>query len=77
MLGLLWRESQMRSIAASEAARSFMAVLKAAEDGEEVVITRAGRPIAKLVKIVSSETEARTSAAGGPRMRSIGWRDHP
>ena len=67
----------MKSIAASEAARSFMAVLKAAEDGEEVVITRAGKPIAKVVKVASSETETRTSEAGGPRLRSIGWRDHP
>ncbi|MFZ1990052.1 MAG: type II toxin-antitoxin system prevent-host-death family antitoxin [Alphaproteobacteria bacterium] len=67
----------MRSIAASEAARSFMAVLKAAEDGEEVVITRAGKPIARLVKMVRADTDARPDDAPRSHMRSIGWRDHP
>jgi len=67
----------MRTIAASEAARSFMAILKAAEDGEEVVITRAGRPIAKLVKMAGTEAQANPDKGPGSRMRSIGWRDHP
>ena len=67
----------MRSIAASEAARSFMALLKAIEDGEEVVITRAGKPIAKLVKVAHSEHETKPEQTSRARMRSIGWRDHP
>ena len=67
----------MRSIAASEAARSFMAVLKAAEDGEEVVITRAGKPIARLVKMAGAEADAKPDEGSRSRMRSIGWRDHP
>lgn len=66
----------MRSIAASEAARGFMALLKAAEDGEEVVITRAGKPIAKLIKAGGDETAAPSGSTGPARMRSIGWRDH-
>ena len=66
----------MRSIAASEAARSFMAILKSAEDGEEVVITRAGKPIARLLKVESGGTEANPEPVRS-RMRSSGWRDHP
>jgi prevent-host-death family protein len=67
----------MRSIAVSEAARSFMAILKAAEHGEEVVITRAGKPIAKLVKMTDEQPGAKPEEPAKPRMRSIGWRDHP
>ena len=67
----------MKSIAASEAARSFMAILKAAEDGEEVVITRAGKAIARLVRMGGTEAEPRSDEAPRARMRSIGWRDHP
>ena len=68
----------MKSVAVSEAQRSFMAILKAAEDGEEVVITRAGKPVAKLVKATEgSEETARPAESAPPRMRSIGWRDHP
>ena len=67
----------MRSIAASEAARSFMTVLKTAESGEEVVITRAGKPIAKLVRVESAVTEPKQNETARTRMRSIGWRDHP
>ena len=67
----------MRSVDAGEAAHSFMAILKAAEDGEEVVITRAGKPIAKLVKVAGDQAGTKPDEAAKPRMRSIGWRDHP
>ena len=64
----------MRLIAVSAAARGFMAILKAAEDGEEVVITRAGKPVAKLIK---ASGEGVATRPGATRMRSIGWRDSP
>jgi len=67
----------MRLIAASAAARGFMAILKAAEDGEEVVITRAGKPVAKLLKASDEGVTTRPGAPGATRMRSIGWRDSP
>ena len=67
----------MRSIAASEAARSFMAILKAAVDGEEIVITRAGKPIARLIRADGDGAAAEPGEQAAVRMRSIGWRDHP
>jgi prevent-host-death family protein len=66
----------MRVITVAEAARAFMAILKAAEDGEEVVITRAGKPVAKLVKADTPAEQPGAPASGRPRMRSIGWRNH-
>lgn len=38
----------MRTVTATEASRSFAALLDAAEEGETVVITRGGRRIAAL-----------------------------
>ena len=38
----------MREITASEASRNFSAVLDSVENGEEVVVTRAGRRIAAI-----------------------------
>ena len=67
----------MKSIAASEAARSFMMILQTAEGGEDVVITRAGKPIAKLVKMAGTENQTKPDEVNRARMRSIGWRDHP
>jgi prevent-host-death family protein len=66
----------MRKITVAEAARSFMAILKAAEAGEEVIITRAGRPIAKLAGLSEGKTETPADPAR-PRLRSLGFRDHP
>lgn len=39
----------MKTVTATEASRSFAALLDGAERGERVVITRAGRRIAELV----------------------------
>lgn len=39
----------MREMTASEASRSFSAVLDSAEHGETVVVTRAGRRVAMIV----------------------------
>ena len=60
----------MRSVTAGEAARSFHAILKAAEDGEVVVITRGGKPIAKLVPANGAVDPFK------PRLRSAGLKDH-
>jgi prevent-host-death family protein len=38
----------MRSVTAREANQSFSRILKAAEDGESVVITRRGEPVAMI-----------------------------
>jgi prevent-host-death family protein len=41
----------MRSVSAREANQSFSKLLQAVVDGEEVVITRRGRPVARLAPI--------------------------
>ena len=44
----------MRTVTATEASRSFAALLDAAENGESVLITRGGRRIASLGSATSS-----------------------
>jgi prevent-host-death family protein len=41
----------MRSVSAREANQSFSKLLQAVVDGEEVVITRRGKPVARLAPI--------------------------
>ena len=52
----------MRSVSAREANQQFARILGAAEAGEEIVITRRGRPVAVLapyhVRVLTPEKEA-------------------
>lgn len=57
----------MREITASEASRNFSAVLDSVENGEKVVVTRAGRRIAAI-----SPAPAATGAALNAVLRR--WR---
>lgn len=57
-------------MSASEASRSFSAVLSAAERGETVVVTRAGRPVA----LIGPAPSANGAAVRGVLRR---WRDSP
>lgn len=43
----------MRAVTASEARQQLTALLDAVEAGEEVTITRRGRPVARLVPIAT------------------------
>lgn len=52
----------MRELTASEASRGFSAVLDAAERGEVIMITRAGRRVATISPAV---------AAGGAALRAL------
>jgi len=52
----------MRSISAREANRSFSPVLSAAENGDMVVITRRGRPVAVPAPYASHPSRAREQA---------------
>jgi prevent-host-death family protein len=52
----------MKSVNIHEAKTHFSALLKKVEGGEEIVIAKAGRPIARLVP-----------AAAEPRERELGW----
>lgn len=60
----------MREMTASEASRNFSAVLDAAERGETIVVTRAGRRVAVL---------APAPRANGAALREVfeRWRGNP
>jgi prevent-host-death family protein len=53
----------MRSVSAREANQSFSKLLQAVAEGEEVVITRRGKPLARLAPI--------EAAAGAERQAEI------
>jgi prevent-host-death family protein len=53
----------MRTVSAREANQSFSRILSAAAAGEEVVITRRGIPVAKLVPVRDEAKTARREAA--------------
>ena len=53
----------MKSVSAREANQGFSRILAAAENGEEVVITRRGKPVARLCPIrETGKDEARAEA---------------
>lgn len=53
----------MRTIGAFEAKTQFGSLIAAAERGEEIVITRHGRPVARLVPAESDRTRSAAEAA--------------
>jgi len=59
----------MKTIGVSEARRSFSALLKEVEEGGDVIITRWGRPLARLVAAeldpAARLLEARTGLCAG------------
>jgi prevent-host-death family protein len=55
----------MKTIPIHQAKDRFSALLQAVEEGEEVVITRHGKKIARIVR----ETEADADAAGREQLR--------
>lgn len=52
----------MREVELSEAEKTLGALLDRVEDGEEVVITRRGRPVARLVPEAGRHAAARAAA---------------
>jgi len=61
----------MNSISARDANQAFSKLLKRAEDGEEVVITKHGRPVARLVPVESSEKKAERAKAHERLMKRL------
>lgn len=53
----------MKKVTAREANQAFSKLLRAAAEGEEVVITRRGTPVAKLVSASGSDESAHRKAA--------------
>jgi prevent-host-death family protein len=52
----------MRTVSAREANQSFSKLLQAVVEGEEVVITRRGKPVARLAPIEPAVAEAERQA---------------
>ena len=52
----------MRTVSAREANQSFSRLLQAVVEGEEVVITRRGKPVARLAPIEAATTDAERQA---------------
>ncbi len=54
----------MRAIGAFEAKNTLGALLDLVEHGEEIVITRRGKPVARLVAPVAAEGQVKADEAG-------------
>ena len=52
----------MRQVSSREAHRRFSKLLAEVADGEEIVITRRGKPVARLCPVVSQDDAERTAA---------------
>ncbi len=52
----------MKTVSAREANQGFSRLLAAAAAGEEIVITRRGMPVAKLVPVTDGDTAHRRAA---------------
>ena len=52
----------MRTVSAREANQSFSRLLQAVVEGEDVVITRRGKPVARLAPIEAATTDAERQA---------------
>ena len=59
----------MREVGAFEAKTHLSALLDAVEAGEEIVITRRGRAVARLVPVAGADTARRAAAI--ERIRSL------
>ena len=64
----------MREIQATEAKARLAELLRAAEHGEAVTITRHGKPVAHLVPAGSQDRANRKNAVEHFRRRRAGWR---
>lgn len=64
-------------IGASEARNTLSALLRRAEAGEEIVITRHGRPVARLISAVAVHDRVEAKRAADALLAGTsGWRLH-
>jgi prevent-host-death family protein len=61
-MSLHW-EIAMKTVSAREANQHFSRLLRVAAEGEDVVITRRGKPVAKLVPLAGPKIDAKRRAA--------------
>lgn len=66
----------MKSVGLAEAKAHLSALLDAVEAGDEVVITRRGQAVARLIPDRGTDRPADPSAWGGARLRRM-HADHP
>lgn len=52
----------MNTISAFEAKAHFSALLQRVEEGEQIVITKHGHPVAKLISIISADRTVKRKA---------------
>lgn len=72
----------MRTVGAFEAKTHFSALLEAVVSGEQIVITRHGAPVARLVPETGRDTASAAAAAeailagrGARRLDGLDWRE--
>jgi prevent-host-death family protein len=63
----------MRAVTAREANQQFSKLLRRAEAGEEVVITKRGKPVAKLVPVVDERVGLDAAEKERRRREIIEW----
>ena len=56
----------MKTVSAREANQNFSKLLKRAADGEKVVITRRGKPVARLEPVAGPEQDAEPMSSATP-----------
>tara|TARA_B100000315_G_scaffold234145_1_gene247907 strand:- start:175 stop:417 length:243 start_codon:yes stop_codon:yes gene_type:complete len=61
----------MKTVPAREANQAFSKLLKRVENGEEVVITKRGQPVVKMVPVYQAQTEEERERAIGDLMDSL------
>lgn len=61
----------MRNVALSEAKDHFSEIMAAAENGEEFVVTRHGRPVAKIAPFTDRETVQMRAREATARLRDL------
>ena len=66
----------MKTVSAREANQHFSRLLRAAAEGEEVVITRRGKPVAKMVSVSGPKADAKRRAAFKRLMKTLRKGDH-
>jgi prevent-host-death family protein len=66
---------QGMEVSVAEAKAQLSKLLHAAEDGEAVVITRHGRPVARLVRPERTKGKVRLGAMRGQYQLQAGWND--
>jgi prevent-host-death family protein len=64
-------EVQMRSVSVAEAKAKLSEVLEAAASGEDIIVTRHGKPYVRLAAVASPQAKAQQQKIDWDRLRSL------